>query len=116
MLLLSSLLPCPDGKEYKMIAPGVDVLEAASFATECFDKGLIPVFEACGIEVTRSNESEMIAYCENLKQMTVHRRFSKSSDNQKNETLCIQNNSSCIIKLQNLNEEFASTNIMDKEK
>lgn len=88
-----------------MIAPVQDIQEAKIAATACLKEGIIPVFEASGIEATR-NDSEMVLYCENLKQLEDKYKF--TNDNLAEEGLHIQQNSVSVIKLQSMKEEFAS--------
>lgn len=89
-----------------MIVPTEDVREAGVFAKECFEEDLIPVFEASSVEVTLSNNSKVIAYCEHLK---------KTPDKCKIGTK--EEKGLCIIKLSDssdcVHEEFACTNLVE---
>lgn len=88
-----------------MIVPLNDIQQAGTAIKNTLEDGMIPVFDACGIEITQTVDSEMIVYCANLK---------KAKQNYKFTTLCDISQDTCIIKLLSLNEEFASTDLVDK--
>ena len=97
-----------------MIAPVQDIKEARVSATESLKDGLIPVFEAEGIEVARNTDSEVIVYCENLKQVQdIYKFTNKCNDSEIKEELVVEKNSLCIIKLPSMNEDFASKDLLE---
>lgn len=99
-------------KELKLVVPGDDVQEAEEFAMKCFQKDLIPVFEAEGTEVAQSTHVSL-AYCDCLKPVPTDYVFSGTScgneDNVK-ETV-VPDNSLCIIKLKDSEEYFATSDL-----
>lgn len=92
-----------------MIAPAKDVLEARVIVTEHSKGDLIPVFEAIEEEVTHSNESEMIVYCEGLKRTDDKYKFSKNFAGPDKH---IQEKCVCVIKISSINEEFLSSDLI----
>lgn len=86
-----------------MIAMIQDVEAAKVFAKETIEEDLIPVFQADEVDVTQNNESEMIVYCKKLQKSVVKYRVSPDFLNKKDI---------CIVKLKDINEEFATCDLL----
>ena len=95
-----------------MIAPVEDIQEARRASVASLKEELVPVFEASGIEVTR-DDSEMVLYCENLKQVEDKHKFTNNNLTDDNGAY-IQQNSVSVIKLQGISEEFATNNLLEE--
>ena len=97
-----------NGKNYKMVAPVQDIQDAKIAAKSSIKEGMIPVFEAAGIEVTRDNNSEMVLYCESLKATKDKFKFgaNEATDIQ------MQHNSACVIKVENTSQEFGTEDLL----
>lgn len=91
-----------------MIAPIEDIREARKLSREYLKGDLIPVFEASEIDITRNNEFEMILYCGKLQRVEEQYKFDSAEVDSKKNNLC-------IIKLSEINEEFATSGILEHD-
>ena len=109
-----SLIQRPEGKELKIIVPGADIQTAKAAAMECFTNEIIPIFKASGLEISRNDETAVIAYCEGLKTTEEKYNFTNTINvEDKKEENIVQQNSLCIIKLENFDDIFATTDLVE---
>lgn len=110
-LFLCSLVQYPNRKDFKLIVPETDVKKAITSSKEFYSNGNIPVFDALDLEITKNGKSGMIAYCKTLKCAENHYKFTNTLKEQDETQTIMKTNSLCIIRLENPDETFATTDL-----